>query len=150
MRKRWLSKRAVGLHALLAVVFPLCLLAGWWQVHRALSGNFLSYLYSVEWPAFAVLAVVAWWQLLHDVPVAVAGPAPDGPLASEAAGQDGGDLGPSWLSWDPALETPELRAYNDRLYELALGGARKTWRNPRGLPRDGEGGVHAEAEVVVP
>ena len=56
------------LHFLLVTVAPGCLVAGWWQVHRALSGNLLSYFYSVEWPIFSVLAVVAWWQLVHDQP----------------------------------------------------------------------------------
>ncbi|HMK96613.1 MAG TPA: hypothetical protein VK425_03640, partial [Acidimicrobiales bacterium] len=38
------------------------------------------------------------------------------------------------LAWDVALETPELMAYNEYLGALAAGRARKTWRNPRGLP----------------
>ena len=38
------------------------------------------------------------------------------------------------LVWDPALETPELAAYNNYLRQLSSGRARKTWRNPRGLP----------------
>ena len=57
------------LHLLLVTVVPGCLFAGWWQVNRALSGNLLSYFYSLEWPLFAVLGVIAWWQLMHDVPV---------------------------------------------------------------------------------
>jgi hypothetical protein len=36
--------------------------------------------------------------------------------------------------WDEALESPELKAYNDYLRALAAGRARKTWRNPSGLP----------------
>jgi hypothetical protein len=55
VRNRWLSGRAFVLHLLLITVVPACLLAGWWQVHRALSGNLLSYFYSVEWPIFAIL-----------------------------------------------------------------------------------------------
>lgn len=46
----------------------LCLLAGWWQLQRALAGNALSWAYTFEWPIFAVLAGIGWWQLIHDTP----------------------------------------------------------------------------------
>jgi hypothetical protein len=143
VRERWLSRRAVGLHLLLAVVFPMCLLAGWWQVNRALSGNFLSYLYSVEWPIFAILAAVAWWQLIHDAPVQAE---PTGVPHSELVPPEEGGFARGLPVWDPALETPELRAYNERLRQLAQQGGRKTWRNPRGLPEPEQG----EREAVVP
>lgn len=67
-----MSPRALGLHLLLLVVTSGCLMAAWWQVHRAMQGNTLSYLYSVEWPAFAVVAVIGWWQLVHDTPEDIA------------------------------------------------------------------------------
>jgi hypothetical protein len=56
------------LHAAFLVIASGCLIAGWWQVHRAMQGNTLSYLYSVEWPAFAVVAGIGWWQMFHDTP----------------------------------------------------------------------------------
>ncbi|MGH8980217.1 MAG: hypothetical protein ACRDWE_04240, partial [Acidimicrobiales bacterium] len=65
MRRRWLSPRALLLHLALLVWVAGCLLAGWWQVHRALSGNTLSYVYSIEWPAFALAGIYAWWLLVH-------------------------------------------------------------------------------------
>lgn len=67
-RQRWLSRRALSLHLLVAVVAPGCVAAGWWQATRALSGNGLSWAYSVEWPAFAVVAVIWWWNLVHEDP----------------------------------------------------------------------------------
>jgi hypothetical protein len=63
---KWVSRRAILYHFLLLVIFPTCLIAGWWQVHRAEQGNTLSYAYSVEWPVFAIIAVVGWWQLIHE------------------------------------------------------------------------------------
>lgn len=66
MWRRWFSKRAIVYHLMLMVLVPGCLYAGWWQVHRAMAGNTLSYAYSVEWPVFAVIAVVGWWQLIHE------------------------------------------------------------------------------------
>lgn len=85
MRQRWLSRRALLLHAALAVWFPGCLIAFWWQVHRAFSGNGLSYLYSVEWPVFAVTGVWAWWQLVHTDPETVGRRAQERLAATQAA-----------------------------------------------------------------
>lgn len=56
------------LHLAFLVIASGCMLAAWWQVHRAMAGNGLSYLYSVEWPAFAVVAGIGWWQMFHDTP----------------------------------------------------------------------------------
>jgi hypothetical protein len=52
------------------VVAGGCVAAGWWQATRALSGNKLSWVYSIEWPIFAIIAVVAWWLLIHEDPEA--------------------------------------------------------------------------------
>jgi len=68
VRQRWLSRRAMVFHLELAIVAPGCVAAGWWQATRALAGNGLSWLYSVEWPVFAVLAIGGWWTLIHEDP----------------------------------------------------------------------------------
>ena len=60
------------LHLAFLVVAGGCLIAAWWQVHRAMAGNTLSYLYSFEWPAFAVVAGIGWWQMFHDTPETIA------------------------------------------------------------------------------
>ena len=62
----WLNRRAIRLHITLEIVFPACLLLGWWQLNVALSGNSLGWVYTFEWPMFAVYAVYMWWRLLHD------------------------------------------------------------------------------------
>jgi hypothetical protein len=33
-----------------------------------MQGNALSYLYSIEWPAFVVVAGIGWWKMVHDTP----------------------------------------------------------------------------------
>ena len=71
-RRRWLSRRALLLHGEVLVVAPGCAAAGWWQATRALAGNSLSWVYSVEWPLFAVLALIGWWYLIHEDPAALA------------------------------------------------------------------------------
>ena len=67
MRQTWLSPRALGLHATVLVVVPGFLWLGWWQLHRALGGNELSWAYTVEWPFFSLYAIFMWWRLVHDV-----------------------------------------------------------------------------------
>jgi hypothetical protein len=60
------------LHLAFLVIAAGCLTAAWWQIHRAMAGNTLSYLYSVEWPAFVVVAGIGWWQMFHDTPEDIA------------------------------------------------------------------------------
>lgn len=69
-RRRWLSPRALVLHLEVLVVAPGCAAAGWWQATRALAGNGLSWVYSIEWPIFAVIALWGWWFLVHEDPAA--------------------------------------------------------------------------------
>jgi DNA-binding transcriptional regulator of glucitol operon len=130
MRERWLSKRAVSLHLAVLLFVPGCALAAWWQVTRAFDGNGLSYLYSVEWPIFAVLGAYFWWMLIHTDydtvglkgmrnRMAVAVTPPTAPVES-----------PDDRSVEGSNDfDPELSAYNARLAGLAAGGP-KTWRNP--------------------
>ncbi len=56
----------MSLHVALAISFPGFLALGWWQLHRALGGNELSWAYTFEWPFFACYAVYVWWRIIHD------------------------------------------------------------------------------------
>jgi integral membrane protein len=88
MRRRWFSRRALLLHLEVAFVAPACAAAGWWQATRALAGNSLSWVYSVEWPIFALLALAGWWHLVHEDPEAYRArrrPVPDDPPGDEVA-----------------------------------------------------------------
>lgn len=69
---QWVKPRSLLLHLALLAIGSGCLIAAWWQIHRAMQGNGLSYLYSVEWPAFAVVAGIGWWQMVHDTPEDIA------------------------------------------------------------------------------
>jgi hypothetical protein len=64
--RRYLTRRCIGLHLVALILVPAFLYAGWWQYQVAESGNALSWVYTVEWPAFAVYAVYMWWKLIHD------------------------------------------------------------------------------------
>ena len=58
---RWLSW-----HLLMVVTFWGMLWLGDWQLHRALSGNGLSWAYTFEWPLFAGFVVVFWAKTIRD------------------------------------------------------------------------------------
>jgi hypothetical protein len=124
VRQRWFSRRALFFHVALLVWSPGCLFAGWWQVTRALGGNDLSYLYSVEWPMFAVLGVWVWWVQIHTDPDTV------GLRAQRRLAAQAGEA-PTGTVRRREDEDPELAAYNDRLAELAMSGHLKTWRVKR-------------------
>ncbi|HEY7930758.1 MAG TPA: hypothetical protein VIC81_00650 [Acidimicrobiales bacterium] len=121
MKSKYFSPRAMGLHGALIVWITSCAVAAWWQVGRAIQGNSLSFLYAIEWPAFAVLGVLGWYALLNLEKV------PDEEIearrqyeermreearAARVAAQD---------------EDPTLRAYNDHLATLATKPKKRLW-----------------------
>lgn len=140
---RWLSGRALALHLAVVIAVPTCALATWWQLGRAISGNALSWAYIFEWPAFAGLAVWAWWVLLHLPGAAVdasAPPCPRGPdrrplKPKQAARQRLLEQRRARPRWEPSLEGPRLRAYNAYLAQLQTAHPREARRIPR--PRGG-------------
>ncbi|MGH3472488.1 MAG: hypothetical protein ACRDPG_10665 [Nocardioidaceae bacterium] len=102
MHGTWWSRRAIGLHVALVLSVPGFLALGWWQLSRALGGNSLSWVYTVEWPFFSAYAIYMWWKLLHT------GSEPRGPVQVRAEPVD-----------DPYDEAePELAAYNRYLASL--------------------------------
>jgi hypothetical protein len=129
VRERWLSKRALSLHAGLLFFVPACAAAAWWQITRATDGNGLSYLYAVEWPIFALLGVYFWWMLIHTNydSVGLRGmrnrQAPDAATPVTAV-----EYTPSRATSPLDGEDPELAAYNARLADLSSQGP-QTWRH---------------------
>jgi hypothetical protein len=154
VRERWLSRRAVFLHIGCLLFVPFCVAATWWQITRAEDGNGLSYLYTFEWPVFAILGVYFWWQFLHTdydavglrgmrnqaaaelasttdpsaesapVAVAVAVAVAEAEALSPTRAVPAASAG-----LGPGEVDPELAAYNARLAALASSGE-KTWRKP--------------------
>jgi hypothetical protein len=61
LRPRWLAWHSI----VIASVFGMLLL-GDWQLHRAESGNELSWAYTFEWPLFSAFTVFFWIKSLHD------------------------------------------------------------------------------------
>ena len=122
MRGRWLSRKAILAHLVVLAAVTFCLLAGWWQLDRARSGNALSWAYAVQWPIFAGVAGVMWWQLIHHMS-GETGTEPEAEAEPHLARQRRREA-----------EDPALREYNDELEFLSAFGGRKSWRNPTGRP----------------
>jgi hypothetical protein len=66
VRTTWFSARAFKLHAAAIFVVAACAVLGWWQFTRAIGGNTLSWVYTFEWPFFALYAIYMWWKFLHE------------------------------------------------------------------------------------
>ena len=110
------------MHLTLLVLVPTCAALCDWQVHRALSGNALSWAYVFEWPFFACYGTYVWWKLVHDQ---MSRMAPDGPTAAGEA------PGPVEAVAEPGekdrAEDREMAEYNRYLAELNASGRAKRW-----------------------
>lgn len=82
LRPRWLAWHAFAVLATAGMLY-----LGGWQLHRAESGNELSWAYTFEWPLFAIFGVYFWVKTLRDE------------LRSEA---DAGTPGTTGSTGDPA------------------------------------------------
>ena len=142
-RSRWLfllSPRWLAWHAFTFVCAVGMFLLGAWQLHRAETGNALSWGYTFEWPVFALFVVVFWGKTIFDE-----GRHPGGRAAKQAEVQQADDLSPAGLrpdgdpplpdtgppgtglpagahiaaeTDDDAADDPELAAYNAYLARL--------------------------------
>ena len=137
------------LHLGCLLFVPFCVVATWWQITRAQDGNGLSYLYTFEWPVFAIVGIYFWWQFLHtDYDAvglkgmrnqAVGSPISDAETDSANKVVEPATPPPTISSAIPPMpapapmplqdEDPELAAYNARLAALSTSGG-KTWRKP--------------------
>ena len=61
LRPRWLAW-----HAFAVVAFAGMLWLGDWQLHRAESGNELSWAYTFEWPLFAICGAYFWVKTVRE------------------------------------------------------------------------------------
>ena len=120
---RWrflISPKWLGWHAFVILSILGMLWLGNWQLHRAESGNALSWAYTFEWPLFAIFALVFWVKTIRDevhppaqaesrdavaLPGGIPAPPPGTPRAP------GGDE-------EPGEDDEELAAYNAYLARL--------------------------------
>lgn len=100
----------------------LCGLAAWWQVGRAIEGNGLSFMYAIEWPAFAVLGVLGWYAMLNMEKATAHEEQARREYEETMRARARAAREASAEAEDPALE-----AYNDHLAELASVPKKKIW-----------------------
>jgi hypothetical protein len=115
-----ITPKWLGWHLFTVVAVIGMLWLGDWQLHRALSGNGLSWAYTFEWPLFAGFAVVFWAKTIRDEFRIKRGLAP-GPAET---GADYDDLPVSVQAVQVSAASPaddedeELSAYNAYLARL--------------------------------
>jgi DNA-binding transcriptional regulator of glucitol operon len=126
VKSKWFSSRAIFLHLALIAWLALCAVAAWWQVGRAVQGNALSFMYSIEWPVFGVLGFLGWFAMLNleratedeeherlEYEERMRAEARAARARAEAAAAERDD--------------PRLAAYNDHLAKVALQPKKKLW-----------------------
>ena len=115
-----ITPRWIGWHVLMVLAFWGMLWLGDWQLHRALSGNGLSWAYTFEWPLFAGFAVVFWAKTIRDeFRIRRGGEATEGAGAVSAAQSLPAGLGTAQVQ-QPAddADDAELAKYNAYLARL--------------------------------
>jgi len=61
LRPRWLAWHTFAVLAAWGMLW-----LGDWQLHRALSGNELSWAYTFEWPLFTIFGIYFWAKTVRD------------------------------------------------------------------------------------
>jgi hypothetical protein len=56
------------LNVALAVGLAVCVLGFVVELRRGLDGNFVAWVYVIEWPLFAGAGAYLWWRLRHEDP----------------------------------------------------------------------------------
>ena len=112
--RRYFTPRCVGMHVTLLIVLPAFAWLTDWQLHRALSGNTLSWAYTFEWPLFTVLGIAFWVRTVREE-LRSPGPASDEP--DEAGPATGAGALPPARRAPPARppDDPAAAAYAARL-----------------------------------
>ena len=122
MKSKYFSRRALGLHLVLIGWIAMSASAAWWQVGRAIQGNSLSFLYSIEWPVIGVLGVLGWYALLNMEKVTehqeIARREYEDKMRAEALAA---------RRRSEVAEDPTMSAYNDHLAELSTHPKKKLW-----------------------
>ena len=105
LRVDWFRAPALRLHAVMILGLALSTAAAWLEWSRALSGHHdIAWVYSFEWPLFAVMGVYLWWKLLH----------PSELSRGAGAGPDHDDAKPG----SPSIDDPGLAAWEAYLARL--------------------------------
>lgn len=77
-------------HLFFSVAVVVCAAAGWIELGRARAGREIAWVYTFEWPAFAVLFCFMWWHVVTDRPVRRPAPRSSAPGKSAIPPDDPG------------------------------------------------------------
>ena len=124
MKSKWLAPRSLVLHVVLLLWLAMCVIAAWWQVGRAVQGNSLSFMYAIEWPAFAIFGVLGWYAMLNMESVTTAKEEERREFEARMREQAAAARA---AAREQEVEDPVLAAYNDHLASLATKTKRKLW-----------------------
>ena len=115
-----ITPKWLGWHVFVILSVLVMLWLGNWQLHRAESGNSLSWAYTFEWPLFAIFAVVFWVKTIRDEvhPPAQAAPTDDLALTDGLAAPLPGALRTAAGGDEPAKDDKELAAGHAYLARL--------------------------------
>lgn len=124
MKSKWLSPRSIALHISLVLWLAMCAVAAWWQVGRAVQGNSLSFMYSIEWPVFGILGVLGWYAMLN-MEVVTASKEAERRDYEEMMRAEAHAAREASAAAEP--EDEALAAYNDHLADLSTKTKRRLW-----------------------
>jgi hypothetical protein len=122
VKSKYLSRRAIVLHLALALWLGMSATAAWWQVGRAVQGNSLSFLYSIEWPVFGVLGVLGWYAMLNVEKVTEEQEKARREYEASMRAQ-----AQAARQADTEVEDPILAQYNDHLEKLSTVTKKRLW-----------------------
>jgi DNA-binding transcriptional regulator of glucitol operon len=112
--RRLLAPKWLAWHAFALVATFAMLRLGLWQWHRSEATHSAQNLgYALQWPAFAVFAVVVWFRVCRDV----VRPPQDAPPATNSKRRPAPEA-PAAVVAVTDEEDPELAAYNRYLARL--------------------------------
>lgn len=63
-RPTFWARQNLRYHAAFWPAIGFCLAAGWFELTRALRGHTIAWVYTFEWPLFAVLVAWMWWHVV--------------------------------------------------------------------------------------
>ncbi len=120
---RWrflITPKWLGWHVFVIFATAGMLWLGNWQLHRAESGNALSWAYTFEWPLFAIFAVVFWAKTIREEvhPPAEAESADGVGLPGGIPAPPAGGPRPAGDTGEADEDDEELAAYNAYLARL--------------------------------
>ena len=61
----WFAPPAIRLHAAMIAGVALSSAATWLEWTRARAGHAIAWIYTFEWPLFALMGIYLWWRLLQ-------------------------------------------------------------------------------------